>query len=302
MSDTQKLQIDSLVDFREHVFKPYSGERLKELTDSIRESGVLLPIIVRPIADGKYEILSGHNRRTAAREAGLTEIPAVIMHDLSDDEAKLVVTETNLIQRSFSDLLPSEKAKSLIMHYQTAKHQGKRTDLIDTINRQLSAKPGRPKGSTSRHSGEKLETDKETAIIFGISARGVSRYIKLKDLSDGLFELLDKKQIPLLAAVELAFIGKRGQNAVESYFSNDEFVLTVDKAKALRKYAEEHDGKLTKDDVARILSGTDNEAPIPAVRLSAKTLSRFFSSGQSQEEIEDEIIKALEAYQANNSE
>lgn len=300
MSDTQILQIDYLVDFKEHVFKPYTGERLKELTDSIRESGVLMPIIVRPLDDGKYEILSGHNRRTAAREAELTEIPAVIMYDLSDDDAKLVVTETNLIQRSFSDLLPSEKAKSLIMHYETAKHQGKRTDLIDTINRQLNAKPGRPKGSTSRQSGERLETDKETAKVFGISARAVSRYIKLKDLSDGLLDLLDKKQIPLLAAVELAFIPKKGQKAVEAYFADPEFVLSVDKAKELRKFASDNDDKLTKEDVARILSGADSSPTIPTVRISSKTLSRFFTNGESQEDIEDEIIKALEAYRENN--
>ena len=298
MSDTQILKIDSLVDFKEHVFKPYSGARLKEMTDSIRESGVLLPIIVRPLENGKYEILSGHNRRTAAREAGLSKIPAVVMQGLSDDEAKLVVTETNLIQRSFSDLLPSEKAKSVIMHYEAAKQQGKRTDLTAAITYQMDTKPGRPKGSTSRQSGERLETDKETAKIFGISARVLSRYIKLKELSDGLMELLDKRQIPLLAAVELAFISEKGQKLIESFFTEPDYVMPVDKAKELRKFAANNDDKIAKEDIIRILSDTGSPLATPSIRISTQKLSRFFNDGQTQEEIEEEIIKALEAYRA----
>ena len=301
MSDTQMLKIDSLVDFKEHVFKPYSGARLKEMIDSIKESGVLLPIIVRPLDNDKYEILSGHNRRTAAHEAGLSEIPAIVMQDLSDDEAKLIVTETNLIQRSFSDLLPSEKAKSIIMHYESAKQQGKRTDLVAAITHQINTKPGRPKGSTSRQTGEKIETDKETAKIFGISARVLSRYIKLKELSDGLMELLDQRQIPLLAAVELAFIPKKGQKVIETFFTSD-YVMPVDKATELRKFAAANDGKLAKEDVVRILADTELPPLASSVRISSKTLSRFFSDGQSEQEIEDEIVKALEAYRANGNE
>jgi len=223
------------------------------------------------------------------------------MQGLSDNEAKLIVTETNLIQRSFSDLLPSEKAKSIIMHYESAKQQGKRTDLVAAITHQINAKPGRPKGSTSRQTGEKIETDKETAKIFGISARVLSRYIKLKELSDGLMELLDQRQIPLLAAVELAFIPKKGQQLIESFFTPD-YVIPVDKATKLRKFAANNGGKITKEDVVRILSDIDSNLSAPSVRLSSKMLSRFFCDGQSQEEIEEEITKALEAYRANDGE
>ena len=136
-SGVEKLDIENLVPFANHPFKLYEGERLNDMTRSIKEMGVLLPVIVRPNPKDKvnYEILSGHNRVNAAQRAGLTFVPVIIKEGLSDDEAKLIVTETNLVQRSFSDLSHSERAIALKQHMEVVRKQGKRSDLIDEIER-----------------------------------------------------------------------------------------------------------------------------------------------------------------------
>lgn len=121
-NDTERdtLEIDSLVPYSNHPFKVYEGERLADMVRSIKEMGVLLPIIVRPLEDDTYEILSGHNRVNAAKLAELSEVPVIIKTGLNDDDAKLIVTETNLIQRSFSDLSHSERAIALKSHMDTS--------------------------------------------------------------------------------------------------------------------------------------------------------------------------------------
>ncbi len=298
MLESRQIPVKQLIDFREHIFKPYDDERLQNLVDSVKESGVLTPLIIRPIDESTFEILSGHNRKNAAVKAGLTEVPAVVMNGISDEEAKLIVTETNLLQRSFHDLAPSERAKSLIMLYEAAKQQGKRTDLLSELEKKLNAHPGRPsKTSTSGHSGEKYDAAKEVGTLFGIDARTLSRYFKLKDLSDSLFDHLDNKKIPFMAAVNLAFIQKNSQEKVAKCLSDSESTLSVAQSKELRRVAEANGGKLTVDTIKRILT---EEPPAPqsvsSVRLGTRTLSEFFTPDQSQEDIEAEIISALKAY------
>ena len=136
-NEAEKLDIDSLVPFPNHPFSLYEGERFNDMVRSIKDFGVLLPVIVRPLdgAEGTFEILSGHNRINAAKQAGLTEVPAIIKLGLTDDEAELIVTETNLIQRSFAELSHSQRAIALKRHMDAISRQGKRTDLIDEIKK-----------------------------------------------------------------------------------------------------------------------------------------------------------------------
>ena len=123
---TTEVDISQLVPFSNHPFKLYEGPRLNDMVESIKEYGVITPLIVRPKEDGKYEILSGHNRANSAKIAGLTKVPVVIKEDLTDEEAMLIVTETNLIQRSFSELTHSEKARILTERHDAIKEQGRR--------------------------------------------------------------------------------------------------------------------------------------------------------------------------------
>ena len=153
------LDINKLEHFKNHPFKLYEGQPLTDMIESILNNGLFSPIIVRPLEDsddGKYEILSGHNRFEASKEAGLSSIPAIIRKGLTDDEAMLIVTETNLIQRSFKDMTHSERAVSLAIHYEAMKKkQGYRSDLINEIEEML--KPS-DKDKTSAPLGRRLET------------------------------------------------------------------------------------------------------------------------------------------------
>lgn len=129
------INAEKLMPFRNHPFKLYEGERFNDMVESIKANGIITPVIVRSLDNEHetYEILSGHNRVEAAKFAGLETVPAIIRNDINDDEALLIVTETNLIQRSFSDLSHSEKAAALAVHHEAVKSQGKRTDLINDI-------------------------------------------------------------------------------------------------------------------------------------------------------------------------
>ena len=125
------LPVDEIHPFHDHPFRLYEGERLDDMVQSIKDYGVLNPVIVRKAARG-YEMLAGHNRTNAARIAGLTEVPAIVKTDLSDEDAYVYVIETNLLQRSFADLLPSEKAAVLVARYEKISSQGKLVDMMST--------------------------------------------------------------------------------------------------------------------------------------------------------------------------
>ena len=128
----QSLPVDSIKPFHDHPFRLYQGERLDDMVESIQEHGVLNPVIVRKKGSG-YEMLSGHNRQNAAKLAGLTEIPAIVKEGLSDEEAYVYVIETNVLQRSFTDLAPSEKAAVLSARYEKVISQGRRNDILQEI-------------------------------------------------------------------------------------------------------------------------------------------------------------------------
>lgn len=128
------IPVDKIVPFHNHPFRLYEGERLEDMVESIREHGVLNPVIVQKTVDG-YEMLAGHNRWNATKIVGLSEIQAIVKEYLSEEEAYVYVIETNLMQRSFTDLLPSEKAAVLAERYEKINCQGKRNDIIEEIAR-----------------------------------------------------------------------------------------------------------------------------------------------------------------------
>jgi ParB family chromosome partitioning protein len=184
------LPISQLREYREHPFKLYEGKRFDDMVESVRAHGVIAPIIVRklesePNGSFEYEILSGHNRTAAAKAAGLDTIPAIVRDDLTDDEAALIVTETNLLQRSFSDLTHSERALALSAHYNALKHQGKRGDLIREIDTLTefggTFSPPEIKWSSHEAAGAADDLGKET----------VARYLRVNMLTDEIKRLLD---------------------------------------------------------------------------------------------------------------
>ena len=126
------LPVEEIYSFHDHPFRLYEGDRMEDMVQSIRDHGVLNLVIVRKAARG-YEMLAGHNRTNAVKLAGLTEVPAIVKTDLSDEDAYVYVIETNLLQRSFANLLPSEKAAVLGARYEKISSQGKRNDIMQEI-------------------------------------------------------------------------------------------------------------------------------------------------------------------------
>jgi ParB family chromosome partitioning protein len=208
-NDVQMLRVDSIKPFAEHPFHLYEGERLRDMVESIREHGVLVPVIVRQTAGG-YEMLAGHNRQNAARLAGMTEIPAIVKKGLSDQDAYVYVIEINVIQRSFSELFPSEKAAVLAMRYEKITCQGRRNDIVEEIAR-LS---GTETSSTCGHDDHKLRSRDSLGEVYGLSGSSVKRLLRVNQLVPEFKSQLDAGELSLVAAVDLSYLTEDEQKRV----------------------------------------------------------------------------------------
>jgi len=278
-----ELEIENLVPFASHPFKLYTGQRFTDMVESIRANGVLHPIIVRRVADGKFEILSGHNRVEAAKEAGLELIPGVIHGGLTDEEAMLIVTETNLIQRSFADLRHSEKAVVLATHYGAMKkNPGYRSDLLDEVE-ELTRSPV----------GARLKTADKLGAHYGLSKNTVARYLRINALVPALKERLDNDGIGMRVSEALSYLRPEEQDIVESLLAAGK-KISIKQAEELKKESENEE--LNKAYIERIFESGYYPAKVKPVKLSGQFLSQHFRPSQSAEEVEGIIAEALEAY------
>lgn len=175
------VPLDKIHPFKAHPFKVVNDEEMKKTAESIKQYGVLVPAIVRPLENGEYEMISGHRRRYASMLAGKETMP-VIVREMDDDTATILMVDSNL-QRE--NILPSERAKAYQMKMEALKHQGQRSDL------------------TSRQVGTKLRTDEKVALDTGESARQVQRYMRLNNLIPELLDMVDDKKLAFNPAVEL---------------------------------------------------------------------------------------------------
>jgi len=201
----QELNIANLVPFHNHPFKPYQDELLKEMVESIKENGIITPIVARPIHDEKYEIISGHNRVNAAKLAGLSTVPCIIK-DIDDATAELEMIETNLRQRT--KLLPSEKAFAFKMRMEALKKQGKRSDILSEKWLEQTSE------STLCQFGTKLNSAEEIAENSDENTRNIFRYLRLTFLISNLLECIDNNELSLLAGVELSYLSEQVGNQV----------------------------------------------------------------------------------------
>lgn len=292
-----EIEISKLVPYSNHPFRLYEGERLNDMVTSIKELGVILPIVIRPKDEEVYEILSGHNRVNAAKIAGLEKVPAVIKEGLSDEEANLIVTETNLLQRSFSDLSYSERAVALNTHYKAIKQQGKRNDLINEI--EILSKPHSFSDYDScSQVGNKSKSITKVGDQYNLSKNTVARYLRLNELIPELLARVDNEEIAFIPAVALSFIRKSEQQDTERIILNNNFKVDMVKADILRSNSEA--GSLTSDRIYAILSGElgkkkKSNKPV-SIKIKPKVISRFFTQEQKPTEIEEVIEKALELY------
>ena len=301
------IELDKLQHFANHPFKLYEGQTLDDMVESVRNNGVLHPIIVRPILDstgnesGMYEILSGHNRFEASKVANHKEIPAVIRRGLSDDDAMLIVTETNLIQRSFKDMSHSERAIAISKHYNAMKKtKGYRTDLIKEIEEMM--KPA-DNDKTSAPVGLRLETREKIGSQYDISKNTVARYLRIDKLVDGLKERLDDDRLSIRSAVSLSYLSDSEQKILAGLLGDDT-VVSMDMADVLRVKSEEVKGKLKKSDIEKILkvdsTNTATVKPKP-YKLNRDLVTKYFSDSKNPEDIDKILSDALEQYFASQN-
>lgn len=288
-NEIRDLNIDDLVTYSQNPFDSYEGMRLDEMIESVKERGVLIPIIVRPHTEqkGKYEILSGHNRVNAARNVGLTCIQAVVRNDLTekDSESALIVIETNLNQRSFKDWKYSERANAIFMYHEVLKRQGKRTDLLNEVNTLLESK-------TSRQVGEKLSSDEETAKNFGLSARTVSRYLQVHKLSEPLLERLDNNEFAVDPAINISYLNKNEQEYLNTLLGKQDknYKLTMKNSKVLRKASADCKISLTQKAIENIISQIPTSKPKEIKSRMENFLCKFPAVAKPVEELTSTMI------------
>jgi len=279
----QEISIGQLVPFANHPFSLYEGQRFTDMVESIRANGVISPIIVRPTDNDTYEILSGHNRVNAAREAGLTEVPAIVKNDLTDEDALLIVTETNLVQRSFADMKHSERAAALSVLYEAMKKKsGYRSDLLKEIDEQTSARIGR-----------RLETRDKLGIKYGLSKTTVARYLLINKLIPALKERLDDGKITMQVAENLSALSESEQ-AIIAESLGDKRKLTIKQVELLRGRLT--DAEFSRDFVEDILNAEISPAKSKARKFRREAFSEYFNDDMSDEEVEAEIAEILKAH------
>lgn len=292
------LAITKLYPKKNHKFQVNLGKKNDDLLQSIREFGVLEPVIVRPIEhqEEAYEILAGHRRTAMAREAGLTEIPVVIKTGLSETEADLIETETNLLQRSWEDMSHSERAEVLYAHYNAVNQQGVRTGFLEEINAEIKCL-AKPVNSMAEDGLSLIATKgnlRTSGAAYELSKDTVARYLRIHTLTNELKDRIDLDEIALYAGVEISYLTSEHQELLNTFL--EAYKLDIQKAKVLR--ALEMQGKLQEDSMKEILAGKKMKKPgrPKAVRINPNIINRYFEAGTKQKEIEETIEAALEAY------
>ena len=272
----QKIPISELVPFTDHPFKVVDDEAMLRTTESIAQYGVLTPLIARPLEDGTYEIISGHRRVHAAQAAGLTEVP-VIVRDMDDDAATVLMVDSNL-QREH--ILPSERAFAYKMKMEAIKHQGERTDL------QLEG--------TSSQVETKLRSDEKMADEMGQSRAQIQRYIRLTYLIPELLDLVDEKKISFNPAVELSYLKPTEQEMFLSVMEWSQNAPSLSQAQRLKKLSQE--GKLTPDAMREIMNEV-KKGDLERVTFRNETLRKYFPRSYTAQQMQDQIIKLLKQWQ-----
>ena len=268
----QEIALEELFPFQRHPFKVLDDEAMKEMVESIRVYGALVPGIARPRAEGGYELVAGHRRKHALELAGETVLP-VIIRELDDEEATLFMVDSN-IQRE--NLLPSEKAWAYKMK-------------LDAIRR----KAGRPGKNNSRQVGENYSVD-ILSENSDDSARNIHRFIRLTELLADFLQMVDDKKLSFNPAVELSYLTKEEQATLLELMRELSVVPSLEQAKRLKKYSQE--GKLSGDVMDAVL--TEERAVPVKVILKSERLKQYFPKSYTQEQMEEVIFSLLESWKA----
>lgn len=262
-----EISLSELHPFMHHPFQVVDDEEMEKMAESIREYGVLCPVLVRPRVEGGYEIISGHRRKRACELAGLGKLP-VLISNYTDDESTVIMVDSN-IQRE--NILPSEKAFAYRMKMEALKHQGIKGDSF---------------GVTADLVGEKA----------GDSVRKVHRYIRLTELVPELLHLVDRKKLKVIPAVVLSYLTREEQGWVYQCITEKKGIVSETKARALRKYSEEK----ALNRLAVELTLCEEKRDSRKLSFSEDWVNKYFPADYSREQMEDVICSLLEEWSKKN--
>ena len=271
----RSIPISELFPFKDHPFSVVDDKRMEEMVESVKEFGVMVPVIARPLDGGGYEIVSGHRRKRACALAGIETIP-VLIRDLDDDEATILMVDSNLQQRV--DIPPTERAKAYQMKLEALKHQGQRRDL------------------TCGQIGHKLDDRRSIDIVAENSPdsrKQIQRYIRLNNLNPELQEMVDDGRLAFTPAVEISYLKPEEQRDLAVSLEETQNTPSLSQAQRIRKLSET--GGVTKDKLDDIMM--EEKKPLrDSITLSHDTLKKYFPKSYSIQKIEQIIIKLLENY------
>ncbi len=268
----QEISLELLHPFKDHPFHVIDDVRMIETADSIKEYGVLVPAIVRPLQNGEYELISGHRRKRACELAGLERMP-VIVRELSDDDAVIIMVDSNL-QRE--NILPSERAKAYQMKVEA-----------------LRRKAGRPLKDNSSQIGTHFRADEKVAEDAGISRNQVQRFIRLNNLVPHLIDMVDDKRVAMNSAVELSYLKPEEQEQLVETMEIHQSTPSILQAQRMKHFSQQ--GKLTEDVMGKIMH-EEKEAPQDKVILTGEKIRKFFPESYTMKQIEEVIIMLLETW------
>ena len=270
MKNPEMIQVDKLKNFENHPYKVEENEEMEMLTQSIKENGILSPLIVRPIENSEYEIISGHRRLFASKRAGLTEVPAIV-YEMDKDKATIALVDSNLHREH---LLPSEKAFAYKMKVEAMNRQGERTDL------------------TSSQVGKRLNTYEVIAEESGESRNQIHRYIRLTNLLPELLKFVDEGQISFTPAVELSYLNDIEQQDLLQAMELNECTPSLSQAVRMKKLSQA--GELDDDKILEIMS-EEKANQKERIKIPTEKLRKYFPKNYSTSQIEEAIIKMCEA-------
>lgn len=281
MNNLTYIEIKKLRPFENHPYYVRDDDEMMDLTESIKKNGILSPLIVRPIDNGEYEIISGHRRLFASKQAGLTEVPAFVT-ELDRDKATIILVDSNLHREH---LLPSEKAFAYKMKVEAMNRQGERTDL------------------TSSPVGKRLNTYEVIAEESGESRNQIHRYIRLTKLLPKLLEYVDNGRISFTPAVELSYLNDIEQRDLIEVIESEDCTPSLSQAVRMKKLSQA--GKLNDDKILEIMS-EEKANQKERIKIPTERVRKYFPQSYSNAQIEEMIVKLCEAHykrkQRNNFE
>ena len=271
MKNPEMIQVDKLKTFENHPYKVEENEEMEMLTKSIKENGILSPLIVRPIENSEYEIISGHRRLFASKRAGLTEVPAFV-YEMDRDKATIALVDSNLHREH---LLPSEKAFAYKMKVEAMNRQGERTDL------------------TCSQVGKRLNTYEVIAEESGESRNQIHRYIRLTNLLPELLKYVDDGQISFTPAVELSYLNDIEQRDLLQAMELNDCTPSLSQAVRMKKLSQA--GKLD-DAIINKIMAEEKANQKERIKIPTERVRKYFPKSFSNSQIEDEIVKLCEVH------